>query len=169
MNTRFRFWMGTALLVLLVAGCGGKGDSSKLKAPAFSLPSVTEDRHIALADYENRVLILDFWATWCPPCKREIPHFNELYEEYGEEGLEILGVSVDQGGPDVVRQYMESSDPDLVPDYPVVMVDRQTVQSYGPMQYIPTTYVIDRKGRVQRRFDGYQEKEVFEELVKKLL
>jgi thiol-disulfide isomerase/thioredoxin len=169
LNTRFRFRTVSALLLLLAAGCGEKEDTSKLEAPAFSLASVTESRQIALADYEDKVLILDFWATWCPPCKREIPHFNELYETYGDEGLEILGVSVDQGGPDVVRQYMETSDPDLVPKYPVVMVDRQTVQAYGPMQYIPTTYVIDRKGRVQRRFDGYQEKEVFEEIVQKLL
>lgn len=156
---------------LLAAGCGGgeKEESGALKAPAFSLTSMSGDKTIALADYKGKVLIVDFWATWCPPCKREIPHFNELYEQYKGQGLEILGVSVDQGGAEAVRQYMDSSAPSLKPAYPVVMADREIQVAYGPIGSIPTTVIIDRKGNVQQRIVGYREKEELELILKALL
>ena len=154
-----------------LTGCSGDGgeESNAMKASDFNLPAVGNDQTISLADYEGKVLLLDFWATWCPPCKREIPHFNELYETYKGEGLEVLGVSLDQGGASVVSKYMESSAPSLVPSYPVAMADASVQTSYGPIESIPTTFIIDRKGNVQQRIVGYREKEFFETAVKALL
>ena len=158
-------------LSLLLTGCGGGGggDSSALPAPDFQLATVDGSQTVTLADFDGKVLILDFWATWCPPCKREIPHFNELYEEYRDKGLEILGVSVDQGGAEVVAQYMESSAASLRPEYPLVMANGEVVAAYGPIGSIPTTVVIDRKGRKQKVFVGYQEKEIFVSVIEELL
>ncbi len=167
--------LGIAPLLLValafIAGCSGDGgeESKALKASDFSLPAVGSDQTINLADYEGKVLILDFWATWCPPCKREIPHFNDLYETYQGEGLEVLGVSVDQGGASLVSNYMESSAPSLIPAYPVAMADRSVQTAYGPISSIPTTFIIDRNGNVQQRIVGYREKEFFEAAVKALL
>lgn len=166
-----RTWKIFLLAGLLAAACGGGGEekSRALKAPAFSLSTVAGDKTISLADYEGKVLIVDFWATWCPPCKREIPHFNDLYAQYQGKGLEILGVSLDQGGAPAVEQYMASSAPSLTPQYPVVMADREVQAAYGPIGSIPTTFVIDRKGNVQQKIVGYEEKEFFENIVKQLL
>ncbi|MFH1277778.1 MAG: TlpA disulfide reductase family protein [Candidatus Eisenbacteria bacterium] len=166
-----RTWKIFLLAGLFAAGCGGGGkeESGALKAPEFSLSTVSGDKTIGLADYKGKVLIVDFWATWCPPCKREIPHFNELYAEYKSKGLEILGVSVDQGGVSAVEQYMASSAPSLKPAYPVVMADAKVQAAYGPIGSIPTTFVIDRKGNVQQRVVGYQDKEFFELILKELL
>ena len=155
---------------ILLAGCGGKeGDednSSALAAPDFTvIPVSGEGGTLTLADYEGKVLILDFWATWCGPCKREIPHFNVLYAEYKDRGLEILGASVDQGGPDVVKRFMQG-----VPiDYASAMATPEMQTAYGPIRAIPTTFIIDRKGRVQRRYIGYQDISIFREAVEQLL
>jgi thiol-disulfide isomerase/thioredoxin len=157
-------------LVFLLGACSSEKQPSKtLKAPAFALLTADGGRTIALDDYKGKVLILDFWATWCPPCKQEIPHFNALYEQYKGNGLEILGVSLDQGGPGVVQEYMKNSARSIVPSYPVVMADRDVALAYGPLSSIPVTFVIDRKGNVQQRLVGYQEKAVFESIVQKLL
>ncbi|RPJ44566.1 MAG: TlpA family protein disulfide reductase [Candidatus Latescibacterota bacterium] len=154
----------------VLTGCSKEeADTSTLKAPAFSLLTADGGRTISLSDYKGKVLILNFWATWCPPCKKEIPHFNELYEQYKGEGLEVLGVSVDQGGPSIVETYMKSTPPSLIPQYPVVMADREVAASYGPIGSIPVTFVIDRKGNVQKRLLGYQDKETSEAIIQKLL
>jgi thiol-disulfide isomerase/thioredoxin len=162
-------WVLLAGLVLF-AGCS-KEEQKKgaLKAPAFSFLSIDGQNTFALEDFKGKVLIIDFWATWCPPCKQEIPHFNELYETYKDDGLEILGVSVDQGGPTLVQTYMKSSSPSIVPKYPVVMVNREAVTAYGPISSIPVTFIVDRKGNVQQRLLGYQDKQVFEAILEKLL
>jgi peroxiredoxin len=162
-------WALVAGLVLF-AGCS-KEEQKKgaLKAPAFSLLSYDGQKTHRLEDYKGKVLILDFWATWCPPCKQEIPHFNDLYAAHKEDGLEILGVSVDQGGPAVVQNYMKGSPASIVPKYPVVMVNQEAVIAYGPISSIPVTFVVDRKGNVQQRFVGYQDKQVFEAILEKLL
>jgi len=165
---------GAAILLaagFLLQACssGEENESNALRAPAFALSAIGGDRTVSLSDFRGKVLILDFWATWCPPCKREIPHFNDLYEKYRSEGLEILGVSVDQGGAEVVTRYMESSAPSLTPQYPVVIADRQVQASYGPIASIPTTFVIDRKGNVQQKIVGYREREVFASIIEELL
>lgn len=141
-----------------------------VKAANFTLQSITGEQ-ISLADYAGKVVILDFWATWCPPCRAEIPHFNDLAKEYGEKGLVVLGVSVDRGGADVVKKFKAEN----AINYPVVMSDQNThvkYQSYiDPSQQggIPFTFVIDREGNIRERYVGYREKEVFIEAIKPLL
>lgn len=165
-----------ALFVLAAAlsfGCGKSDEeatkndtnSSALSAPEFIVTSYTGEETFSLDGYKGKVLILDFWATWCGPCKREIPHFNELYAKYQDKGLEILGVSLDEQGPGAVERFVSS----IPIDYGNAMANREVVTAYGPISAIPTTFVIDRKGRVQRRFVGYQDVSVFEEVLQQLL
>lgn len=98
-----------------------------------------------LSDHKGKVVLLNIWATWCAPCREEVPDFVELYDRYKDEGLEILGVSIDKQGESVVRPFMEEYNV----NYPVV-IDRGTIMDkYGPTMGIPTTYVIGREGNLE--------------------
>jgi len=133
-------------------------------APDFTLTS-TEGKEIRLSDYRGQVVVVDFWATWCPPCKAEIPDFIKLYSQYKDEGFQMLGVSLDQGGLNDVVPFMKERGM----NYPVVLGTEEVVSAYGGIRGIPTTFVIDKKGYVRGAFEGYREASVFENLVKKLL
>ena len=92
------------------------------KAPAWEL-SDTDAKPIKSSDFAGKVVILDFWATWCPPCKAEIPGFVELQKKYGDKGLVIVGVSLDEKGPAVVKPFMQQ----FGVNYPIVMGDEKIV------------------------------------------
>jgi hypothetical protein len=109
--------------------------------------------------------MLDFWATWCPPCIKEIPHFIELYKEYKNQGLVILGISVDQQGISIVKAFNKK----FKINYPILMADSQVVNAYGNISGIPTTFVIDPVGKIRRMYVGYRDKAVFEADIKELL
>jgi peroxiredoxin len=136
---------------------------SKL-APAFSLDGI-DGSSVSLEGYKGKVLIIDFWATWCPPCVKEIPHFVELYDSYKDQGLVIVGVSVDRGGPSVVESFVAKNNV----TYPVAMANMDVVDAYEIYSGIPTTYIVDRNGMIVEKVIGYREKSFFEDHIKKLL
>jgi thiol-disulfide isomerase/thioredoxin len=115
------------------------------------------------------VVIVDFWATWCPPCQAEIPHFIELYDEYANQGLEILGISLDRSGEQVVRPFVQ----EFAINYSVLVEGEQSpvqvAQEFGGVVGIPTTFLIDRQGRIYKKFVGYVEKSILEREVRMLL
>jgi thiol-disulfide isomerase/thioredoxin len=112
----------------------------------------------------NRRPILN-WATWCGPCVKEIPHFIELYEKYADRGLVVLGVSVDRKGINVVESFVERHKV----NYQILMADAQVRRDYGGIRSIPTTFVIDKEGKIQRHYVGYRNKDVFEDDINALL
>ncbi len=132
-------------------------------APDFTLTS-TDGKPIKLSDYRGKVVVLDFWATWCPPCKAEIPDFIKLYSKYKDDGFQMLGVSLDQGGLKDVVPFMK----DHGINYPIVLGTDEVVSAYGGIRGIPTTFVIDKKGYVRESFEGYRQASVFEDAVLKL-
>ena len=148
---------------------GGDGGSCPADAKAANLDFTVKDMHgkdVSLASYKGKVIVLDFWATWCPPCKAEIPGFVELQNQYGSQGLQIVGVSVDDPieklGPFASEFKM---------NYPVLVgLGRDDLQdAFGPMWGIPTTFVINRDGKICKKHSGLVGKDRYEQDIKSLL
>jgi thiol-disulfide isomerase/thioredoxin len=140
-------------------------DTSALKPAAnFKLVDL-EGKTKTLLDYKGKVVILDFWATWCGPCKLEIPHFIELQDAYGAQGLEIVGVSLDNVGVKAVGTFAEK----FKINYPILMGNNDVVSAYGGVRGIPTAFVITQDGKIFRKYVGYREKKVFESDIRALL
>ena len=133
---------------------------STAKAPEFTLSDTNGDS-LSLSDYKGRVVIINFWATWCAPCREEIPGFIKLQEKYNGE-LAILGISVDQDGPRVVPPFMER----YGINYPVLYADGEIIRNYGGISGVPTTFLLDRNLVVQRYYVGYRPDYVFERDIK---
>ena len=131
-------------------------------APDFTLSRI-DGGEVTLSELRGKVVILDFWATWCPPCVKGIPEFVELYNKYNSKGVDIVGISLDRG-TSVVKRFLAKH---KVP-YPVVMAERQVVDFYQPA-YIPTTYIIDPQGLVVTKVVGYHPKSFFETEIENLL
>ena len=139
------------------------GPSAK-SAPSFTLQDLN-GKQVSLSDFKGKVVILDFWATWCPPCVKEIPHFIELYEQYKDQGFAIVGISLDRKGISVVKSFAQK----YRVNYPILMADGQVDKAYGGIPGIPTTFVIDSAGNIRQKYVGYRDKAVFEADIKALL
>lgn len=135
------------------------------QAPDFSLPAYQGNKLITLSDYRGKVVLVNFWATWCPPCRREIPDFIKIQERLRPQGFEILGISLDQGGAADVAPFAK----DMGINYPVAIGDAAVAERYGGIRGIPTSFLLDREGRVARVFPGMIEGALLEASVKPLL
>ena len=138
-------------------------------APSAKLDFTLKDMNgaeVRLADHKGKVVLLNFWATWCPPCKMEIPWFVEFQEQYGSRGFQVLGVSVDDP-PEKLPPFAR----EFGTNYPLLVgADRDDVQeAYGPIFGIPVTVIIGRDGRICKRHLGPVGKEQFESEIKALL
>ncbi len=144
-----------------------QGNEQYPDAPAFSLTDL-QGKEVSLGDFKGKVVFLNFWATWCPPCRREIPAFIELVEKYKDDGFIVLGVAVDPRefqGVDKVKPFAEQ----MGINYPVLYDSKGVSQLYGGIRSIPTTFVINREGKVVGRIVGSRPKDVFEGIIKDLL
>lgn len=157
------FLLPLMIVAFVLTGCD-KSNANLKKAPDFTLSNGYGET-FTLSDQKGKMVILNFWATWCPPCQREIPDFIELYNQYKEDGLVIVGVSVDQTGWETIEQYIET----IGIQYPVVMFTPDVVQKYDNFQSIPTTFIIDKKGRIVNKVTGYRPRTFWEEEIKKHL
>lgn len=133
-------------------------------APNFVLKDL-DGRYVKLNDFQGKVRIVNFWATWCAPCRQEIPEFIALQSEYSSKGFTTIGISVDRG-TEVVRSYADKNKI----NYPMLMADEIVQKSYGNISAIPTTFVLDKNGIVRYTYIGMpSDKKVFQQNVKELL
>ncbi|HLK47537.1 MAG TPA: TlpA disulfide reductase family protein [Bryobacteraceae bacterium] len=138
--------LATALLATgFVAGCAKKQPSAGARktAPNFTLKD-SEGKEVRLADYRGKVVLLDFWATWCGPCRIEIPWFSDMERQKKDKGFAVLGVSMDDDGWKVVKPFMS----EMKMNYRVLLGNDQVAKDYGGLDALPTTFVIDRDGKI---------------------
>jgi peroxiredoxin len=117
--------------------------------PAFTLKDIAGN-DVSLSDFEGKVVVLDIWATWCPPCRQEIPFLVALHEEFGAQGLAVVGVGMDEGGADALRPFAEANKM----TYPVLVGDKAVGEAYK-VTSIPTTFVIGRDGAIVSKHVGF--------------
>jgi len=159
-------------------GRGGEGEGSSVVDSQLSCPADAKlanlnftlkdanNRDVALSQYKGKVIVIDFWATWCGPCKVEIPHFVEFQDKYGKAGLQIVGISVDDTA-DKLAPYIR----DMKMNYPVLQgLNHDDLQeAYGPIVGIPVSVMISRDGKICATHTGLTGKDVFEREIKALL
>ncbi|HTW65616.1 MAG TPA: redoxin domain-containing protein [Bryobacteraceae bacterium] len=134
-------------------------------APAFSLKDA-DGQTVHFADYRGKVVLLDFWATWCGPCKVEIPWFMDFENEFKDRGFAVLGVSMDEDGWKAIKPYMQN----MKMNYRVLLGDDDVSTAYGGLDSLPTTLLIDRQGRIASVHVGItMGKKEFEDAISKLL
>lgn len=119
-----------------------KVHNDRKAAPDFTLTD-SEGAKVKLADYRGKVVLLNFWATWCGPCQVEIPWFKEFEQQYKSKGFEVVGVSMDEDGWSAVKPYMAEHKL----NYRILLGDDSVSQLYGGLDALPTTFIIDRDGR----------------------
>lgn len=136
-------------------------------APAWTLTDV-DGKAVSSEQFKGKVLVVDFWATWCGPCREEIPGYIALQKKYGREKLAVIGVSLDRQGPAVVKKFIEKNGV----DYQIVMGSDEVVAAFGGdegIRAIPTTFIVDRSGNIVDRKMGAEPTAVFEQRLAKYL
>ena len=166
-------WAARLVFIIIIAalaftgGCTDTDEDKKLSLPDMSLPD-TQGNMVNLADLKGRVIMLNFFATWCPPCREEIPDFIELQNELGPEGLTIVGISMDTVPPEEVEAFRVSQKI----NYQVLYAGEQgdeLVAKMGGFRGIPTTFLVDREGKIIGSFTGVAPKEAWTDQIRKLL
>jgi len=153
-------------LALLFAGCSrtSKLDSGRKQAPNFSLKDAAGNT-VNLADYRGKVVLVNFWATWCGPCEVEIPWFIEFEQKYKDQGFAVLGVSMDDDGWKSVQPFVAKHKI----NYRVVIGSEVVSQQFGNIDSLPTSFVLDRQGRIAANHVGLVEKKEYQNEIVKLL
>jgi peroxiredoxin len=143
--------MKFALLALLALPfIGLRADPVPPKpAPGWTLKDL-DGKDVRFDAFKGKVVVLDFWATWCPPCVGEVPRFVGLQRKYAQDGLVVVGVSVDSNGPGPVRAFATKHGV----NYPMLMANDQIISAFGGVDSFPTTYIIDREGKIRDRKVG---------------
>ncbi len=157
----------------LIYGCSGpkavkaaslKPDKERHSAPDFSLKD-SNGKTVRLSDYKGRVVLLDFWATWCGPCKIEIPWFMDFERKHKDQGFSVLGVSMDDDGWEAVKPFVN----EIGINYRIMIGNDMTAQSYGGIDALPTTFLIDRDGKIAAVHVGLTSKSEIENGIEELL
>lgn len=160
-------------VALALAGCSSskpvkaasvKPDRERKQAPDFALKD-GNGKTVHLSDYRGKVVLLDFWATWCGPCRIEIPWFKEFERTHKDKGFSVLGIAMDDDGWNAVKPFAA----ELGINYRIVLGDDTTAELYGGIGSLPTTFLIDRDGKIASVHVGLSGKDNFERDIQQLL
>jgi len=138
--------------------------SDRSPAPQFTLKDASE-KDVKLSDFKGKVVLLNFWATWCGPCKVEIPWFMNFEKVYSSRGLAVIGVSMDEDGWKVVTPYVQRSEI----HYPILLGNENVAKLYGGVDSLPMTFLLDRSGNIASRHIGLVGKDTYEREIRQLL
>jgi thiol-disulfide isomerase/thioredoxin len=142
----------------------GKGQLIGSAAPDFELPTL-DGKNLKLSDLRGKAVLLNFWATYCGPCKIEMPWFVELQKEYGPQGFQIIGVAMDDASTEDIAKFAK----EMGVNYPILLGKDSVGESYGGVNVLPTTFFVDRGGKLIAREFGLQSRSVFVDNIKKAL
>jgi thiol-disulfide isomerase/thioredoxin len=170
------FRAGLLLTVLFSVACGDRREATGSTLPVAALPVLrpapawtlrdVDGREVKSDDYKGKVVVVDFWATWCAPCRKEMPAYAALQKKYADRGLVILGFSLDDVEPVEVKRFGEQ----MNVGYRLVMANPETAESFGDFKgYLPTAYLIDRNGNIRHLKTGLSDMQAYEELIVSLL
>jgi thiol-disulfide isomerase/thioredoxin len=166
---RIAIWLAVAVCL---AGLYLYSKHRQRKTPASTSGALASDftvtdldgKKLSSSDYRGKVVLLDFWATWCTPCREEIPHFVEMQNKYGPQGFQVIGISMDDDAKPVREFYQKYN-----LNYPVAIGDDKLAERFGGILGLPVNFIIDREGRVYAKHLGATGTSVFDEDVSKLL
>ena len=166
---RYRYLVSLIFLVLFIAffGCVAKEEVEPQPAVNFSLPDL-DGRTVSLSDYKGQVVLVNFWATWCSPCREEIPDFIEFQKEYAARGFTILGISIDTVDIADVKKFAI----EFKMNYPVLYAGKeakQLMRDYDNIRGIPTSFLIDHEGRQIKKVVGLMKKSFWEKEIQAAL
>jgi|SRR5208282_2801333 thiol-disulfide isomerase/thioredoxin len=143
---------------------GGRSLASAKTAPDFTLESL-DGKNVKLSDLRGKAVLLNFWATWCGPCKIEMPWFVELQNEYGAQGLQIVGVAMDDSGKDEIAKFAK----EMGVNYPVLLGKEAVGDEYGGVPALPESFFISRDGKIVDKIIGLRGKADIEDSIRKAL
>lgn len=135
------------------------------KMPAFALESVRDGKIVKSNSFSGKVLLLTFFATWCPPCAEEVPVLVKLQNELAKAGFSVVGLSVDQQGAAIVAEFAEKR----AINYPVLLAEPQTTEDFGGVYGIPVAFLVNKSGNVVKKYTGYVQHELLERDIRSLL
>ena len=168
------FFLAIGVVIMLMACKQADTESRGGYSPAvgermhmvqFKLMSQTDNVMLDSRELDNKVLLLTFFATWCPPCIQEIPTFIELQNSYKDKGFSVVAFSVDEGGPAPLHKLIEK----YSINYPVLLADETVTRGVGGVTGIPVSFLVNRKGEIVKKYLGYVEHDTLEEEIKKML
>jgi peroxiredoxin len=133
-------------------------------APDFTL-NTPDGKAMKLSDFHGKAVLLNFWATWCEPCKVEMPWFVDLQKKYGPQGLQVIGVAMDDAGPNVIQSFAQK----LGVNYPILVGKEEVGAAYGGIEYLPSTFYITRDGKVIDHVFGLASRSEIEANIEKAL
>ncbi len=150
MGKRYVMTLWGMLFCVLVLTTGNPARAA-VAMPDFALSGVIDGNTVSSKDFKGKGLLVVFFATWCGPCRQEIPSLIKLQNEFGPRGFSVIGLSVDEDGPGVVAKLVKK----MSINYPVLMADRATASDFGGISGIPTAFLVNRKGHVVKKYSGF--------------
>ncbi|MCI5132012.1 MAG: TlpA family protein disulfide reductase [Candidatus Electrothrix sp. EH2] len=138
---------------------------SAMPMPDFTLPSPVDGKHISSDDFKGKVLLVTFFATWCPPCREEIPSLIQLQKDFSPKGFSVLGLSLDEGDPEIVNRLVEQDNI----NYPILMANSEVVSGFGGVAGIPTSFLVNHKGKMVRSYAGYVPHELLQQDIEQII